>query len=569
MEIPNTLLAPAQGMAALGNSMSNLATTFIEIDARQRMKEDAAIRLAHASKFNLVTTQRLDDLLTGAEKSDPENVRQFQQPMADYFQEQWDYINNDVPDPSLKALLTREHSQLQIHYGKAFNDLVNRKDREFVVNTFIETYGNGIKTYMETDNPDIESKAMTDAAVAVNRARVSGFVSQEVIHKATVDMEKAVNAKEVAKVDNTILNAENLSAKEMHDFTKSILENPKLTLFDKKQAWEKARSTFAKVMKDRVTGLAYQEADKMWPDSKQAMVEVLKPEFMNKYGLTIDQAQNIAQSFSVRGSQKLLADKERQEKNLDVIRAMAITDPAKALRQIASAEDVDPKDALSLKNSIESHVRQLSLMSAQEKALRLDIEDKIKSGIKARIIGGGFKTEQEVVNAVLAEGLTNTSGFIDDALGNFKDFKKDAGSVNYFKSAEEDWDKLISTTKANAKKRELQDIKPKMLEGLRLQMEKDGLRVSDPKVFELYQANRKALTSTWVTRAVETVKEKVGLSNDSFVVPEKTAPLPSTVVVPPPVLTEQIIRQKLKDQKIVGADQDYWVNMYRKNKVIK
>ena len=311
---------------------------------------------------------------------------------------------------------------------------------------------------------------------------------------------------------------------------------------------------------------AYATASEAWPDAKKAMVEVLKPEFMKKHGLTINEAQNIAQSFSAIGAQREREAKDLQEKNLDAVRSIAITNPVKALRDVKTAQDVDPKDALALQNSLESHLRQMSLMSAQEKSLRLDLEDKIKAKIKVNIMAGAYKSEKDVTNAVISEGLSNTSGFLDDALGNFRSFKKDGGSINYFQQATDDWDRLISTTKGTARKRELQDMKPKMLETLRLQMERDGLRVSDPKVFEDYQTNRKALTQTTFQKAIDSVGSFFGGSGDSFVAPKAVAtPTPPAS----PIMDEATARKRLSGMKITGAAQDKQIKDYRDAGVIK
>ena len=207
----------------------------------------------------------------------------------------------------------------------------------------------------------------------------------------------------------------------------------------------------------------------------------------------------------------------------------------------------------------------------------MDLEDKIKAAIKAKVLAGGYKSEQELTNAVIAEGLTNTSGFIDDVLGNFRAFKTDAGSVNYFQQAEEDWNRLISTSKSTKRKRELQDMKPKVLEGLRQQMEKDGLRVSDPKVFEAYRVQKKLLTDNWANEAWDNFKENIQVFNpfadfkaDSFLesTPGKMeSPAPSPA--PPAVLDEGTARKRLDQMGIKGVAQDKQIKNYREEGLVR
>lgn len=330
---------------------------------------------------------------------------------------------------------------------------------------------------------------------------------------------------------------------------------------DYRRLMEKAKTLNEKKIQEEKEMTAYVDASGKWPDAKQAMVEVLKPEFMKKHGLTINQAQNIAQSFNAIGAQKERDDKDRQEKNLDAIRKVAITDPARALKIIQTAEDVDPGQTLALQRATQSHIRQMSLMSTQEQSLRMGLEDKIKTAIILKIRGGGYKSEQELTNAIIAEGLTNTSVFIKEAIGLFEKVNKSA--VNHFNLAEKDWDRLISTSKSVKRKRELQDMKPKMLESLNTQMKKEKLEESDPKVFEAYRVQRKALTDTWFTKTIDSIFSSS--SGDSFV-----APTPGKNLTPAPVLmNETTARKKLGERGVKGADQDKWIKRYREEGVIK
>lgn len=581
MNIPSSFYAPAQGMANLANSLTNLSSTFIEIDERRRQQEAAAMRLAEVSKFDLYATSAFDNLSTEFEKdgNSQDIIEKYRQAHEEKFRETWDYVNT-IDDPILKAMVTKQQVAHQLSYGKKFNDIATKKNRTFALTTGFDLFDSAMKAYNTAITPEEEAMAMTNAANAVNRMEISGTLSPEKIGQFRNLMEVAVSRKEEVKVESIIANADKMQIDERKQFLRDLADPTKYQAIKdpakRRTYYNQAVTTFNKLNREEIEQRAYSDATKMWPDAEQAKVEVLRPEFMKQYGLDMNQAQNLSQSFSVISAQKKIVDKDRQEKNLDDIRAVAITDPVKALKWLRTAEDVDPKDALNLKTSLEEGMRRMSLMSAQEKALRMDIEDKEKAGIKAEILAGRYKTEQELVNAIISKGLSNTSAFIDDALGNFRGFKKDAGSVNFFKSAEEDWDKLIQTTKSKARKRELQDMKPKMLEGLRQQMEKDGLRVSDPKVFELYQTQRKALTATWVTEAIDTVKSKIGIGGDSFVAPSvPTAPpkeLPGggwQLNFPAPVLDEKTARQRLRDMKVSKDVEEKQIKIYRDKGWIK
>jgi len=557
MNIPGTLMAPAQGMANLSNSLMNLSTSMIEIDERRKQQESAAMRLAELSKYNLTVSRDIDNIFTQAERSEPGKIDEFRPLIEGKFNEFWDSVNQ-IDDPILKGMVTKQHAALQISYGQKFNDLATKKNREFAVTSFLDSFDYGMKTYLNTADPDAEGKAMSDMANALQRAEVSGVITPELANRAKNDMERAVNKKAVANYEGGILNAENMTAPEMTKYMQSLMGDSRLTMTDKRTLAFKADATFKGVIKERNIQGAFGEAAKLWTDPRQAMVEVLKPEFGKSYGLTIDQQQNISQSFSVMATQKAFVDKDRQEQNLDQIRATAIKDPPKALRLIQAAGDVDPKEALSLKNSIESHIRQQSLMSAQEKALQMDMVDKIKANIKTNIISGKYKTEQEVVNAVIASGIPKTSEFLDDALGNFKEFRKEAGAVNYFKQAEDDWDRLISTTKDKGRKKELQTMKTGMLTALQTQMQTEGIRVSDPQVFELYKAHKKSLTDTWFTRTLD----RIWGGDDTMVKPE-TAPQAPRPSMSAPALDEKTARERLRGMKVTKEVEERQIQIYR------
>jgi len=559
MNIPGTLMAPAQGMANFANSLMNLSTNMIEIDERRKQQESTAMRMAEVTKYNLTVSRDIDSVFTQAEQADPSKIDEFRPVIEGKFNSYWDSLN-EIDDPVLKAMVTKQHANLQITYGQKFNDLATKQNHKVAVGAVLDSFDYGMKTYLNTTDPDAESKSYTDMANAIQRGEVSGAITPEFANRMKNDMERAVNKKAVASYEAGIVGAENMAAGEMNKYVQSILADPRLTVSDKKQLTFKADSTFKAVIKERNINTAFQNAAQTWTDPRQAMVEVLKPDFGRDHGLTIDQQQNISQSFSVMASQKTFAEKEMQEKNLDGIREVALQNPTKALRMIRETPDIDPKEGLALQRSIESHVRQMSLMSAQEKALQMDMEDKLKAKVKTDIAAGKYKTEQEVVNAAISLGVKNTSGFLDDALGNFREFKKESGAVNYFEQAEKDWDRLISTTKDKGRKRELQTMKTGMLTALQNQMQTEGIKISDPQVFELYKTHKKSLTDTWFTRTLDNIWG----SGDTMVKP--SAP---SFSAPARGLDEKTARERLTGMKITGKAQDDQIRKYRAEGLIR
>ena len=486
---------------------------------------------------------------------DPAGLMKFTNEKADAFSKELDkkYLSNiEDPDQKIKIETYRNSAISHVLDHTSVFQANHRKD--FANNEVERAVQMSLQDAREGTDPGIVRNKMR---LKIGDLHASGYYSLAQAEDLIVKSDQQIT---VAYFDYLVSLDPAKAIERLNDRAYSQY----LPEADYKRLMAKAKTLNEKKIEEEKETTAYAEAFEKWPDAKKAMVEVLKPEFIKKHKLTINQAQNIAQSFNALGAQKEKDDKDRQDANLDAIRKVAINDPVQAIKILQTAEDVDPKETLALKWATKSHIQQMSFMSAQEKLVRMDLEDKIKAAIKARIMAGGYTSEQQLTNAVIAEGLTNTSGFIDDALGTFRNFKKDSGSVNYFQQAEEDWNRLITTAKSSKKKRELQDMKPKMLEALRLHMEKDNLRVSDPKVFEVYQVNRKAMTETWVQKGIDSVKDYFG-PGDSMMPPSPAIKMPSA----PAVMDEPTARKRLEDKGVKGADQDKWIKRYREEGVVK
>ena len=536
----------------------NLGDLIIRRDAELKKQNDAMAVLKTQNAIDTDTRAFKQTYDADANKSDtdPAGLQDFTKAAVDKFQADLDtkYLANvSSPEQKLRIEAYRnaavghilDHTSVyQANARKAFAG--NEADKAINIATVNAREG--------ADPLD----AMTSAREKITSLHVTGIISAQLAEDAIVKSDQAIT---LNHFDGLL--ARNNAAQALEEL-KSGKFNEFLPAATYSSLLGKAQNQVDKQQQEQAETNAYGAATLKWSDPNQAKIEVLRPEFMKEHKLTINQAQNIAQSFGAIAAQKERDTKERQEAKLNVIRDMAITNPVGALKAIRTVDDVDPQAALALQNALDSHLRQNSLMSAQERSLRIDLEDKIKAQIKQRILGGGYKTEQEVTNAVIREGLTNTSGFLDDALGTFRGVKKDSGAVNFFQQAEQDWDRLISTTKGTAKKRELQDMKPKMLETLRQQMEKDNLRISDPKVFEVYQANRKALTETTFQKVLDAVGSLFG-GGDSYVAP-KQAPAPP---VPSAAMDEATARKRLTEKGVKGADQENWIKRYRAEGVVE
>lgn len=262
-------------------------------------------------------------------------------------------------------------------------------------------------------------------------------------------------------------------------------------------------------------------------DYKAAASAALAPEFAEKHNLTIDQQQNISQSLSLRYSANETARKDLQEKNLNGLQTLAMLKPGSALEKVktfAAANDgsFNMEELYKFQKALETHIRQLSLMSAQEKQIQMDMEDKGMAAIKVNILAGAYKSKNEVINAIMSAGFKDTSGKLTEAVNMYeKDRKENFDQINYFKNALDDWDFNITTIKSKATKRDLKDKKVDIEKSLAAWMIKNNVPKSDPKVMEQYRIIKKEALETPIQKALNGVLGYMGFKgNDSFVSPE-------------------------------------------------
>ncbi len=554
------------GEAISGFGRTGLAVTDEIVDAISRRNEElrqqnnafAILKAQNSIDADVRAFKQSYDIEAKKGDLDPGGLMKFTSEKTDSFFKELDkkYLSN-IEDADQKVRIESYRNAAVNHVLDHTSVFQANARKDFANNEVSKAAEMSLQDAREGTDPGIVRNAMR---LKIGELHASGYYSVAQAEDIIVKSDQQIT---VAYFDGLVALSPEKALEKLND--RSYRQY--LPEADYRRLMEKAKTLNEKKIQEEKEMTAYLDASEKWPDAMAAMINVLKPEFMKKHGLTINQAQNIAQSFNAIGAQKERDDKERQEKNLDAIRKVAINDPARALKIIQTAEDVDPKETLALQRATESHIRQMSLMSAQEKSLRMDLEDKIKAAIKLKIMTGGYASEQQLTNAVIAEGLSNTSGFIDDALGTFRNFKKDSGSVNFLAQAKQDWGLLVSTTKGKNRKRELQDMETKMLNSLQAVMEKEDLRVSDPKVYEHYKTIRKEMTATWFTNTMDNVGDwfkNSGSGADTFIVPEK-----GKATVAPVALDEVTVRKRLEEKGVKGAAQDEWVKRYRAEDVIK
>lgn len=322
--------------------------------------------------------------------------------------------------------------------------------------------------------------------------------------------------------------------------------------------------------KDKVEGDAYADISlRFGTDYRGAMAETLKAETAKKYGLTINQQQNIAQSFNALHATAEKQKKDDQEKNIGALYTKAATNPVQAVKDAEAMsrlnpDSVDPKDLLQFKNATETHLRQMSLMSQQERQIRIDLEDKGKAKINQDILTGAYTDEKKLMADIMAGGFTDTDGFMTKAVALFRKERENFGQVNQLQLAKEDWNRLIGLTKDKDKKKEMSDQASQIMQTLTDWAQKNAIKTTDPQVYKKYQEIKETMTSSWFTRFMEKPlpwRTGTAKGGDVFV----PAPKPEQATG----MTEAQIRQQLADKNVTGAEQDRWVKVYRERGIIR
>lgn len=561
----------AEGMYLLGDAVSGLAFNM-------KLRQDDAFLTDFEVQLAKGSTQLLSDM-SQAKFTDlvsADGRKQGAEKIDGYFQKLKDNADQvGQGNPRLGAAMKDRIARGEVHAAGTYQRIENEKFRDYDRSMAQEALALDSESYMNAPDDTARMGVLTRGMERINARRGTTFSEQEAVDikqkwatKTHVDyIEYRLKATpEIAS------GSPEQAGKMIADLT-DPLKYPFLGVAAKNHILQQFEAARHKL----VLNGAYADAANTWKDPAQARVAVLDPANIQKWGITVGEAAQMSNIFNALDNERKQAEKDRQEKNLDAIFAVAIKSPSKALGLIKDAQDVDPKNALSLQRSIESHIRSMSLMSAQEKATVRDYEDKVKTGLKADILAGKYRDERAITSAVIASGVTNSSAFLDDALGTFRNYKKDAGAINFFKEAEQDWDRMISTTKSVKRKRELQDMKPQMLETLRLEMDRGNLRVSDKKVFEIYQGIRKGKTQTWFQSAMDKAfsasRDMISGTGDSFIVePDQGAATKTMQRVDYDVrgpMSEATARRDLEAKGIRGAEQEQWIKKYRDAGVVE
>jgi hypothetical protein len=170
---------------------------------------------------------------------------------------------------------------------------------------------------------------------------------------------------------------------------------------------------------------------------------------------------------------------------------------SKTIRDISqlmkNPRGMDAQQFLSLKMSLEAGER------AKISAARQDnlMDEQYKATISTNISLGIYKDENEIRNAVLSAGLRKPAGYMETAVGQFRDFQKQYGAVNNFKEGEEYIDTKIRQA-PKAMRGDYATKKTEIMNEVNKRLIAEKIPITDPRAQKYLKEAWDEHTKTWM-----------------------------------------------------------------------
>lgn len=245
-------------------------------------------------------------------------------------------------------------------------------------------------------------------------------------------------------------------------------------------------------------------------DTTAALRELLNQKnFTDIPGLTIQGRQNVAQTIREIDAAQEKQRQRRQAETMNALYEMAVTSPAKALAEAGryTDQDVDPKELLTFKKSIETHLGNMKLLSRQESDHAKKIQNEALTNIMLNVRDGAYKSEADVRAAVQSLALDDPRKAMEDAIKAYEDAQKAVGRVNWYKEAVRDWTRHANGASAKTDKRRLNDRLPEIQKTLSAFMQENRLAPTDEAVHQEYKKIKAGLTMAPWDRKMKAIKE--------------------------------------------------------------
>lgn len=360
-----------------------------------------------------------------------------------------------------------------------------------------------------------------EAAVYVD----SPALVDDAINKAVVDLTKFYPNKQLPEIVKTKAIAHMASTAFQAAIATENIESAKYILakygpeFKATGIFDELHNRLEGAEKDVNENAAYNEAlvvgtKNGYTDYSKAGAWLFSAEAREKYKLTPTQVSAINRS---------LGDAQAAEQGtiMNNLYAKAASGKVNStIRDISALmknpRGMDAQQFLSLKMSLEAGER------AKVSAARQDnlMDEQYKATISTNISLGIYKDENEVRNAVLSAGLRKPAGYMETAVGQFRDFQKQYGAVNNFKEGEEYIDTKIRQA-PKAMRGEYATKKTEILNEVNKRLIAEKIPITDPRAQKYLKEAWDEHTKTWMGKMWDSVNPfgKPSTAKESVVEP--------------------------------------------------
>ena len=283
-----------ESIADLGRTGLAVTSEIVNVIARRneemRKQNNAFAVLKAQNSIDADTRAFKQSYDVEAKKSDfdPGSLMKFTSEKTDAFSKELDkkYLSN-IDDPDQKVRIGAYRNAAVEHVLDHTSVFQAGARKDFANNEVSKAAEMSLQDAREGTDSGI---ARTSMRLKIGELHASGYYSAAQAEDLIVKSDQQIT---VAYLDGLVA----LQPDKVMDKLKSKEYRQYLPEGDYRRLMEKAKTLNEKKIQEEKEMTAYVDASERWPDAKQAMVEVLKPGFMKKYKLTINQAQNIAQSF--------------------------------------------------------------------------------------------------------------------------------------------------------------------------------------------------------------------------------------------------------------------------------
>ena len=282
--------AIADSMKDLGAGMARIGHV-LQYEAEKQQDADRAV---FSARWAADASKNMDAALTAMENTPYEDIQAGKFTLLKKLRESLLQDVQAEPDRKLRALKEKSYLHLAVAAEKAVSNLVQKKRVDWGKAGIMQGAESSLIAFSREADPAEQQRIADEHALKVLAAQQGGILTeQEAQHHLVQYNEKTLE-----------LRADGMIRGNRFDDAAAFVEINRIMLGGK---YGELIGKIDRRRAEVAEAGAYADAAARWPDPRQAMVEVLKPEFLQKHGLTVNQSQNLEQSFS-----KISAQMERE-----------------------------------------------------------------------------------------------------------------------------------------------------------------------------------------------------------------------------------------------------------------